>query len=164
MSKWMVFRLLDQRLAAGLIPRVARMGGISENRRDGRTNREEGMSIPVWITDLFRAIDEKDAERFAGFLTDDATFRFANAPPAVGADAIRAAVSGFFGAIRALSHELTEAWEHPSGILVLGQVTYTRLDGSVLSVPFADVFRMRGGKVAEYDIYLDASALFQPPV
>jgi ketosteroid isomerase-like protein len=121
------------------------------------------MSIPAWVTDLFRAIDEKDAARFAGFLTDDATFRFANAAPAVGGDAIRAAVAGFFGAIRALRHELTEVWDHPSGILVLGKVTYTRLDGSLLTVPFADVFRMRGSKVAEYDIYMDASALFQPP-
>jgi len=39
-------------------------------------------------------------------------------------------------------------------------VTYTRHDGSVLTVPFANVFEMRGDKIAAYRIYVDNSLLF----
>jgi hypothetical protein len=39
-------------------------------------------------------------------------------------------------------------------------VTYTRHDGSILTVPFADVFLMAGDKVRDYRVYMDASALY----
>jgi hypothetical protein len=39
---------------------------------------------------------------------------------------------------------------------------YTRHDGSALSVPFADVFKMRGELAREYLIYVDASRLYTP--
>jgi ketosteroid isomerase-like protein len=90
------------------------------------------MSTPAWIADLFRAIDDRDAERFAAFLTDDATFQLATAAPAVGREAIRGAVARFFGSIRALRNDLSEAWDHPAGILVLGK-TRTRVSTGAVS-------------------------------
>ena len=40
-----------------------------------------------------------------------------------------------------------------------GQVTYTRHDGSQLSVPFANIFKLRDGLIGEYRIFGDFSAL-----
>lgn len=40
-------------------------------------------------------------------------------------------------------------------------VTYTRHDGSTLTVPFANVFGMRDIRVAHYQIYADVSALWK---
>ena len=40
-----------------------------------------------------------------------------------------------------------------------GFVTYIRHDDSFLSVPFADVFSLRQGKIAEYLIFADLSRL-----
>ena len=48
-----------------------------------------------WTPTLFASIDAKDTSRFLSFLSDDASFRFANLPAAVGQDAIRQAVNGF---------------------------------------------------------------------
>jgi uncharacterized protein (TIGR02246 family) len=120
------------------------------------------MNDSKWVNRLFAAIDGKDAAAFAGFLTEDAVFRFGNAAPVSGKAAIREAVAGFFTSIRALRHEVTDAWTLPDVVVAVGQVTYTRHDGSTLSVPFADVFKMRSELAREYLIYVDASRLYTP--
>jgi ketosteroid isomerase-like protein len=115
-----------------------------------------------WVHNLFAAIDNKDADAFVAFLTEDAVFAFGNAAPVSGRAAIRDVLVGFFGSIRALRHEVTDAWTLPEVAVAIGQVTYTRLDGSSLSVPFADVLKMRRELVSEYLIYVDASRLYAP--
>lgn len=55
-----------------------------------------------WLRKLFNAIDNMDAEAFASFLTQDASFKFANAPVVSGRENIRKAVSQFFSAARTL--------------------------------------------------------------
>ena len=37
---------------------------------------------------------------------------------------------------------------------------YTRLDGRQVSVPFVNVFHLRGGEIARYLIYIDNAPLF----
>jgi ketosteroid isomerase-like protein len=113
-----------------------------------------------WIAALFAAIDRQDAEAFAGFLTEDARFVFGNLPPVAGRAAIRDFVAGFFASIRAVSHDVPDNWQAGDAVICRGQVTYTRHDGSILTVPFADVFLMAGDKVRDYRIYMDASALY----
>jgi len=120
------------------------------------------MNDSKWVNRLFAAIDSKDAAAFADFLTEDAVFRFGNAAPVSGKPPIREMLTGFFTSIRALRHEVTDAWILPDVVVAIGQVTYTRLDGSTLSVPFADVFKMRGELALEYLIYVDASRLYTP--
>jgi hypothetical protein len=39
-------------------------------------------------------------------------------------------------------------------------VTYTRLDGSTVTLPFVDVFHFRGSQIARYQIYMDVNPLF----
>ena len=117
---------------------------------------------PGWMHELLGRVDAMDVEGFIAFLRPDARFRFANAPAATGREAIAVAVAGFFTAIRSLRHEITGAWTVPGHSICEGRVTYTRLDGSRLSVPFVNVLEMAGGLVADYRIYVDAAALFAP--
>ncbi len=93
-------------------------------------------------------------------LTPDARFRFGNAPVVVGREAIRAAVAGFFAAIASSRHQLLATWNGSGTAVCEGKVTYTRHDGSMVSVPFANVFELRGDKIAAYRIYIDNSSLF----
>lgn len=120
------------------------------------------MNDSQWVNRLFAAIDSKDADGFVGYLTKDAVFRFANAAPVSGKAAIRETLVGFFGSIRALRHQVTDTWTLPDVMVAIGQVTYTRHDGSALSVLFADVLRMKKELVREYLIYVDASRLYVP--
>ncbi len=117
---------------------------------------------PAWA-ELFRAIDGRDATAFAAFIADDGDFRFGNAPPVVGRAAVRDAVAGFFGAIGGCSHRMLRTWHSPGAAACEGEVTYTRLDGSKLTVPFANVFVLRGAEIASYRIYIDNGPLFSGP-
>lgn len=117
------------------------------------------MPHPPWIDDLFAAIDAADADAFVSFLTEDARFRMGNAPAIGGREAIRAAVTGFWQSIDSSEHEIGEVWSPPQGVLVRGTVSYVRLDGSGLTVPFANVFHLRGQKIVRYQVYADVSEL-----
>jgi ketosteroid isomerase-like protein len=114
----------------------------------------------AWWESVFAVIDARDAAGFVERLTPDAQFRFGNAPVIVGHDAIHAAVAGFFGAIAASRHRLIDTWSGASTAVCEGEVTYTRHDGSMLTVPFANVFELRADKIAAYRIYIDNSPLF----
>jgi hypothetical protein len=115
----------------------------------------------MMITDLFKAIDTKDTGKFVSFISSDCKFRFGNFPVVAGKEAIREFVSGFFDSIDALSHKVEEHWEIDGGLVCHGQVSYTRKDGSVLTVPFANIFKMDFGKIADYLIFADTSELYQ---
>ena len=118
------------------------------------------MAHPEWIVRLFRTVDARDADGFASFLTDDASFVFANSEPVRGREAVREAVAGFFRSIAGLSHDLHATWVHPDAAVTHGRVTYTRHDGSELAVPFAVVLGLTGDRVRDYRIFMDASRLY----
>jgi len=113
-----------------------------------------------WIGDLFASIDRRDTPAFAGFLAEDATFRFGNQEPVHGRAAIADAVDQFFQHLAGVEHRIEKSWEVDDAVIVTGEVTYTRLDGSEVTLPFADVFQMRGRLVREYLIYIDVTPLF----
>jgi ketosteroid isomerase-like protein len=112
------------------------------------------------LAGLFAAIDRKDADAFCAFIAPQGRFRFGNAPVVEGRAAIRELVAGFFGALAALSHRLEAAWPVPGGVVCHGVVTYTRHDGSQLSVPFCNVFAIAEDGIRDYRIFIDNSALF----
>jgi ketosteroid isomerase-like protein len=115
--------------------------------------------MPARLPALFTAIDARDAQAFADFLSPDVTFIFANAPALHGREAAHAAVAGFFASLAGLRHELAEHGQCGDSLVMRGQVTYTRHDGSQLSVPFANFFKLRDNLISEYRIYGDFSAL-----
>ena len=109
---------------------------------------------------VFAAIDRQDTAAFVGFLSDDAVFRFGSAPPVQGREAILAAVDGFFGTISGLSHKVDSTLVSGSTQACEGEVTYTRLDGTQITLPFADIFEYDGELIAHYKIYMDISPLY----
>lgn len=109
---------------------------------------------------LFAAIDSKDAEAFADFLTDDASFRFGSAPAATGRAAIVEGVAAFFESLAGVSHVLTAVATRGDTLFCEGETTYTRHDGKEVVVPFADVFKYEGEKITDYRIYADLAPLY----
>jgi ketosteroid isomerase-like protein len=108
---------------------------------------------------LFAAIDRKDADGFASFLTKDASFRFANAPVICNKENIRNAVAIFLSNIKGLRHRILNVWEQDSVIICEGEVIYTRYNGSELALPFVDILRIKADLISDYRIYMDISAL-----
>ena len=109
---------------------------------------------------LFAAIDGNDAAAFVGYLTDDAVFRFGSAPPVRGRAAIQAAVEGFFGTIAGCSHQVQKTLASGSTLVCEGEVTYTRVNSSSITLPFTDVFEYDGELITHYKIYMDISPLY----
>lgn len=112
------------------------------------------------VEGLFDAIDSMDTAAFVAFLTEDARFRFGSAPEAKGREAIADAVGGFFASIAGLRHHIDLFLVEGEAIVCEGSVTYTRHDGSTITLPFADVFDMRGDLIANYKIYMDIAPLY----
>ena len=109
---------------------------------------------------VFSAIDAMDSRGFAACLTEDARFRFGSAPAVEGREAIRDAVGQFFESIAGLSHALARSLAHGDALICEGEVTYTRHDGSRITLPFADVFELEDGLIADYKIYMDIGPLY----
>jgi len=109
---------------------------------------------------VFAAIDRQDTAAFVGFLTDDAVFRFGSAPAVRGREAIQAAVDGFFSTISGLEHKITHTMMRGETQVCEGEVTYTRVDGTQITLPFADIFEYDGSLIASYKIYMDISPLY----
>ena len=120
------------------------------------------MDTPTRIRQLFQSIDAMDTDKFLTFLTDDAQFRFGNAPPAVGKKAVGQAVGGFFGTIKGISHRLINTWTEAGSFVCQGEATYTRHDGSQVTLPFVNVFGMNGDRIKDYLIYIDITPLYTP--
>ena len=119
------------------------------------------MNHDEWVAELFRCVDTKDCGAWLDFLAPDACFRFGNAAVVEGRDAIRETVTAFFASISALRHDVLETWRHPDAVICRGDVTYTRLDGSSLTVPFANVLELRGDLIRAYLVYADTSELYR---
>ena len=110
--------------------------------------------------DLFASIDMMDTERFLNFIDASATFRFGSSPPVTGHEAIRAAVEGFFASFTALRHDLQRTVTEGNVVACEGEVTYTRHDTSMITLPFANIFEANGGLISLYRIYIDIAPLF----
>jgi len=116
---------------------------------------------PVKSVDaLFASIDAMDTEGFLTFLTDDCRFRFGSVPPVTGKAAIGDAIGNFFATIAGLSHSVEKVYRDDESICCEGEVCYRRHDGSEIILPFVDVFRCQGSKIADYRIYIDIGPLY----
>ena len=109
---------------------------------------------------LFASIDAMDTESFLSFIDENAIFRFGSTPPVKGHVAIRAAVESFFASVAKLRHVLQRQVADDDAVVCEGEVTYTRHDGSNITLPFVNVFEVDGGLISLYRIYIDVGPLY----
>jgi ethanolamine ammonia-lyase large subunit len=111
-------------------------------------------------TTLFADIDSMEPDRFADHLAEDVTFRFGNADAVIGRDAVRDTWAGFCSGLEGVSHSLVEEWQTPTATIVEAEVTYTRTNGSTVTLPVVTVYR--GGElIDDYRIFMDVAPLFE---
>ena len=109
---------------------------------------------------LFADIDSMEPDRFAAHLADDVTFRFGNADPVHGRDAVRDVWAGFCDGIDGVSHDVIEQFEAGPATIVESTVTYTRKDASTVSLPVVTIYRGEGEQIEDYRIFMDVAPLF----
>jgi len=114
------------------------------------------------LAELFAAIDAKNTAAFLATLSPTAVFRFGASPPVRGKEAIGSAVDGFFSSIAGIRHELKNQLGDGSLVACEGEVRYTRHDGSMITLPFADFFEFDGDLIDGYRIYIEIAPLYAP--
>ena len=117
------------------------------------------------VTRVFETIDEMKADEYASFFAEDASFRFGNAEPIVGRQTIRDAMVVFFSTIKGLRHEVVGVWEgewaQGDVYSVETEVTYTRTDDAVVSLPATSTMRMCGDLIQDWRIFADVSPVYE---
>lgn len=114
------------------------------------------------LSELFAAIDAMDTRKFLEKLSSAAIFRFGSAPVVEGKDAIGATVDDFFSTIAGISHQLERRVNDGPIVACEGTVTYTRHDGSAITLPFANFFEFDGDLISGYRVYVDIAPLYAP--
>jgi hypothetical protein len=110
-----------------------------------------------FTSELFADIDRKDAKAFASRLSENARVRIGSAEPVLGRAAVVEGLTEFFGMIKSLQHEMVEQWDEDGATIIESQVTYTRLDDQVVTVPAVTIFRRGEGEelIGDYRIFID---------
>ncbi|MEM8947377.1 MAG: nuclear transport factor 2 family protein [Planctomycetota bacterium] len=101
------------------------------------------------------AIDTMVTDNVIDFLTEECMLQAGNAERIFGKSAIRAVFDNLYGTIQTIHHQIDDHFSVGDKAVYRGTVTYTRRDGSTLTVPFCDVFRIKDEKICEYFIYID---------
>ncbi len=110
---------------------------------------------------VLAAVDSRKGKAFAQFFATDGSFVFGNAEPVIGPAAIAASNDQFFAMIAGLSHAIQDVWEAGRTVIVRATVTYTRKNGSQVSLPCTSVWQGdASGKIADYRVYMDITPVF----
>jgi ketosteroid isomerase-like protein len=153
------------------------MRGARRRIWNGRTNhwtcvlgRGRGLAraAPVWLrgsmslrTEMFDDIDRMDAGAWAAYLAEDVSFRFGNEPAVHGREAAREALASFYELIADVRHDVQDEWDIDGTAIVEAEVTYTRKDGSAVTVPVVTIYRTApDGLIADYRVYADVAPVF----
>jgi ketosteroid isomerase-like protein len=119
------------------------------------------MNQNTFATELYSVVDAKDAGRLSSFLTEDATFQFANIPAVRGRENIKQFLEGFYQTIKSIKHSEIESWWKEDVCFVTGNVSYVRPDDFTLKVPFGVLLKFKGDFIREWLIFVDNSELYK---
>jgi ketosteroid isomerase-like protein len=109
---------------------------------------------------IFAAFDSKDIGVLAALVTDDVRLQIGNAEVVDGKADFVEALQIFFSSVAAFRHTVTNVWSDVDAVIVELKVSYTRLDGTELTLPCCNVFRLRNGAVADYRVYMDITPVY----
>jgi ketosteroid isomerase-like protein len=113
-----------------------------------------------YVSKVYGTIDSMDEQGFANFLTQNCTFVYANSEPVIGRANAAAASQNFLKQLAGIKHHILNVWAFEDGVVSQLSVTYTRKDGSTLTIPAVTIWKLRDMLIDECHIYVDISPLF----
>lgn len=117
--------------------------------------------VQAFVRGVYAAVDSLDPTHMRPYMASDCRFRFANMPEVCGRDAFEEAAQRFYAMLSSIRHQVHQGWATDDGhVISKVTVTYRRLDGHEVTCPAAGIWRLTDGKISEYEIYVDNSALF----
>lgn len=114
---------------------------------------------PKWVADLYAPVDALSIDGFLAHLTDDVSFRFGNAEPAIGHEPIRAGLTQLYSQLTGMKHHFLEVWENGDNAVLVLDVDYMRKAGDVVRVPAVTLVHRREDLVDKMQIVIDLAPL-----
>jgi ketosteroid isomerase-like protein len=114
---------------------------------------------PEWIREYFLEVDRRDPDGLLRWYANEASFRFANQPPAQGEAAIRELLTGFYGTIATMQHVPLGVWADANSGAMEAEVRFGMPDGREIRLPAVSVLRVRDRRVHDFRFVMDASPL-----
>ena len=109
---------------------------------------------------IFAAFDAKDIAALAELVTDDVRLQLGNAAVVEGKAEFVEALQAFVASVAGFRHTVTNVWSDLDAVIAELKVHYTSLDGTELTLPCCNVFRLRDGAVADYRVYMDITPVY----
>jgi SnoaL-like domain len=110
-----------------------------------------------WVWNYFRDVDSFDPNNVTKHYTENGQFRFANQEPVRGKEAIAQLLAEFYQNLQAMSHRNVGLWLGNNSAVFEAEVTFTRKDGSQLTLPAASIIRRSGELVYDFRMIMDVS-------
>jgi limonene-1,2-epoxide hydrolase len=110
--------------------------------------------------DAAAALDAGDIAKLAALMTDDVRLQFGSQEPIVGKEAFIAAAEASLASVAGFQHEILAAWDVGEAVVLEMTVHYRRLDGGEISLPCCNIFRLSGGRIADYRVYMDIAPVY----
>jgi len=120
-------------------------------------------SRATMIRNMYAASDSGDIDGVLGLLTEDVVLVFGNADVVHGKAAVEAQARQVTSKLKGVRHEIHDIWhaaEDADVIIARMTVHYCRLDGTIVSLPCCNIYRMSGDLIADYRIYMDVNPVF----
>jgi SnoaL-like protein len=111
----------------------------------------------AWLTRYYELLDQnRVGDAIRGYIAEDCTFRFGNREPSGFLDEARRMSK----LVKAVGHRLLTVLEGEDGTLAVElEVTYTKHDGSSITLPGSLFARVEGGRFVEQRAYIDHGPL-----
>ncbi|WP_207003730.1 nuclear transport factor 2 family protein [Trinickia mobilis] len=114
-----------------------------------------------FVSKVNETIDSMDEQGFAHFLTENCTFVYANSEPVIGRANAAAASQNFLKQLAGIKHHILNVWAFEDVVVSQLSVTYTRKDGSTVTIPAVTIWKLQDMLIDECRIYVDISPLFE---
>lgn len=122
---------------------------------------DERLSMEHWAAHLFGEFDSLDLVRLGACCTEGVQIRFGNNPVFLGRSAALEGIGGFWSTITGMSHKRIHLIVDGNQAVQLSDVTYTRHDGTGVTVPVAShIRRNQDGLLETLSVYIDLAPLF----
>lgn len=115
------------------------------------------------VAAVFEAADSRVPTALPAFFSKDICFRFGNAPVIEGLAAVTKALEEFYEYVVEIQHEILGIINEGNAWSVETVVYYRDRFGRRFQFPAVTLMFVRGGEIYDYRIFVDNSAMFQPP-
>lgn len=112
------------------------------------------------VATMCAAVDAGDAELFGSFFATDATYRFGNAEPLRGRDAVVAATAGAADSLPWVRHTVDQVAHVGDQLFCRFTIETAGPDGSTVAMPCVTVIWLAGGEIVDYRVHMDLAPAF----